>query len=104
MTRAWELLIGAFVDVVPRGQTENFCGERSEKDWRKNRAGILGLVGIVFIALPYFLYDNHTATPGKSVLIPTIGAALVLNYASGDNFVGKLAECFTAEMDRFAEL
>jgi len=90
MTRAWELLIGAFVAVLPRSQTENFCGERSEKDWRKIRAGILGLVGIVFIALPYFLYDNHTATPGKSVLIPTIGAALVLNYASGDNFVGKL--------------
>jgi len=90
MTRAWELLIGAFVAVLPRSQTENFCGERSNKDWRKIRAGILGLIGIVFIALPYFLYDNHTATPGKSVLIPTIGAALVLNYASGDNFVGKL--------------
>ncbi len=90
MTRAWELLIGAFVAVLPRRQIESFRGEISKKDWRKVSAEILGLIGIVFIALPYFLYDNHTATPGKSVLIPTIGAALVLYYASGDNFVGRL--------------
>lgn len=90
MTRAWELLIGAFVAVLPPSQTEESHGQSSTKKSRNIKSGILGLIGIVLIALPYFLYDNHTATPGKSVLIPTIGAALVLYYASGNNFVGRL--------------
>ena len=89
-TRSWEILIGAFIAVLPRNQNDGLDLEDSKMGIRRIRNEVLGLIGISCVLFSYIIYDNHTPTPSKSSLIPTIGAALILNYVRSDNLVGRL--------------
>jgi peptidoglycan/LPS O-acetylase OafA/YrhL len=77
-TRAFELLIGALVAVIPRVQ----LGARAA-----NGATLLGLV---LIMVPAFTYSKETLFPGFSALVPCLGAALILAFANHQNdWVGR---------------
>ncbi len=81
-TRAWELLIGAFTAIY-------FTTDINQRVAGPVRqAG--SLAGLALIALALFAYDKHTPFPGVYALAPTVGAALVILYATPATWVGRL--------------
>lgn len=80
-TRGWELLIGAFAAVyLSQGNREEFSKGLSEF------AGWLG-VGLILYAI--FAYSKATPFPGFYALIPTIGAVLIILFATIHTTVGR---------------
>tara|TARA_B110001469_G_scaffold91958_1_gene87472 strand:- start:12567 stop:14552 length:1986 start_codon:yes stop_codon:yes gene_type:complete len=67
-TRAWELLCGAFVAVVPLSWMPKSRSLREGLSW-------LGFLGIL---LPCFLYDKGTQFPAAAAIPPCLGAALLI--------------------------
>jgi peptidoglycan/LPS O-acetylase OafA/YrhL len=66
-TRAWELLIGCMLAVLP-------CKYKSVP----RRDGAIALAGLSAIILPLFLYDSRTLFPGLAAIPPVFGAAAVI--------------------------
>lgn len=78
-TRAWELMVGAFVAAIPRRQIRT--------QWVSETAGLSGLALILYSIV---FYTFETRFPGLAALPPCLGAALVI--FSGDakpTFVGR---------------
>ena len=81
-TRVWELLIGAFIAYY-----------FANKDLNKlnNNIGQIGsLIGFLLIMYSTFAYDNQTPFPSVYTLAPTLGAALIIIFATHITVVGKL--------------
>ncbi len=76
--RTWELLLGSLValNVFP------IVCSKGVKNW-------LSIMGLVFILLSIFMFDESTAFPGLAALLPTVGAALIL-YAGTQGVEGQL--------------
>jgi peptidoglycan/LPS O-acetylase OafA/YrhL len=78
-TRAFELLIGALVAVMPRVQ----MGARA--------ANGVTLLGFVLVIVPGVAYSKETLFPGLSALVPCLGAALIIAFANHqNNWVGRI--------------
>ena len=81
--RFWESLIGAllafsdFRTVVPRR-------------WRSVANNTASLLGLCLIAVACFVYDTKTPFPSLYALVPTLGAALVIGFASPKTLVARL--------------
>jgi peptidoglycan/LPS O-acetylase OafA/YrhL len=67
-TRAWELLIGSSLAVLPATSSE---GHRLLREM----TSCIGLLGIL---MPCFVYSNTTSFPGLAALPPCLGAALIV--------------------------
>ncbi len=67
-TRAWELLCGSMLAVLP----SSFWTERQ---WVNQVAASLGGLGIL---LPVFFYSHSTTFPGIAALPPCLGAVLLI--------------------------
>ena len=82
-TRGWELLIGALAAfyLLPRGN------EPVTNLPLYQAASLLGLLMIIYSV---FAFDKFTSFPGLSALPPTIGALLIVLFATPATFVGKL--------------
>ena len=81
-TRGWELLIGAFVAFYfTSGQVRTFSRPTSE---------LGSLAGLALLAYAIFAFDKQTPFPSLYTLAPTVGAALIILFASPQNTVGKL--------------
>ena len=77
-TRAWELLLGSLLAVLPAAVVVRSVAQRE----------ILCVVGLAGIFLPVFLYGEQTPFPGLTALPPCLGtAALILanNPSSRDS-------------------
>jgi peptidoglycan/LPS O-acetylase OafA/YrhL len=70
-TRAWELLIGALLVLLPLVPMSNLL----------LREG-LALVGLAMIALAIITYSDATPFPGLAALLPTLGAAIIIYTGS----------------------
>ena len=70
-SRAWEILLGAYIWHVSSYQ-------KNYESIRKPVSEALGLCGLAFILAPIFLYTPQTKFPGISALVPCAGAALLL--------------------------
>ncbi|MFT3718169.1 acyltransferase family protein [Pseudorhodoferax sp.] len=81
-TRCWELLIGSFVA---------FYLARAEK-WvpKPPVAEVLAWVGLVMLVSSIFLFDSTIPFPSAYTLLPTVGTALIILFASQGTTVGKL--------------
>ena len=81
-TRGWELLIGASLAFY----------FSVDKRWSptKTIAEIGGAVGLVMIVYSVFAFDLKTPSPSFFILIPTIGAALVILFATPNTYAGDL--------------
>ncbi|ABC31630.1 predicted acyltransferase [Hahella chejuensis KCTC 2396] len=79
-TRGWELLIGVF------------CAFYMRRDRGVQTAFQQGfsLLGILLIVAPLFLFDSTTPTPSLYTLVPTIGTALVIVFASEGTVAWKI--------------
>lgn len=80
-TRVWELLLGAFVALGLCSNVITLKGIYRE---------VLSFVGIFLIVLAVFTYDKLTPFPGLYALLPTIGAALIISFASKTTSIGRL--------------
>ena len=80
--RGWELLSGAFVAFyLSKGRAAVF-------EQRVNEAG--AVLGAALILYSIFYFDETTAFPGANALVPTLGAALIIIFATETTRVGKL--------------
>lgn len=77
--RAWELLLGVLLALLPRPAAR---AGRS--------ASWLAAMGLVLVGAAIVRFDRHTPHPGVYTLVPTLGAALLIRYASPANPVGRL--------------
>jgi peptidoglycan/LPS O-acetylase OafA/YrhL len=81
-TRAWELLIGAFTAIY-------FTTSINARvtDAARQAGSLAGFALIVFALLAY---DKNTPFPSVYALAPTVGAALIILYATPATWVGRL--------------
>jgi len=81
-TRGWELLIGGFIAFYfSTGKTQG-------TNISINNLG--SLAGLLLLTYSVFVFDSKTPFPSLYSLVPTIGAALIIFYASPSTFVGKI--------------
>jgi peptidoglycan/LPS O-acetylase OafA/YrhL len=79
-TRAWELLIGALLVLLPLAPMSNSL----------LREG-MALLGLGMIVLAIIAYSDATPFPGLAALLPTLGAALIIYTGSGHrSLVGRV--------------
>ena len=81
-TRAWELSIGAFLAFHATSG-----GRQARPQWADELGGALGLLLLLYAV---FSFDEATPFPGVHALVPTLGAALLILFASRDTVVGRL--------------
>lgn len=82
-SRAWELAIGALVGFVMFARSL----DTRISPTVGQLASSLGLGLIVFSIL---FFNEATPFPGLLAMVPTLGTALIICFANGDNFVGRL--------------
>lgn len=79
--RAWELLAGAVLALLPGGS-------RGHSQWSLQLAATLGIAAIL---LPVFFYDSDTPFPGLAALPAVLGTALLIwANGAGDTWVRRL--------------
>jgi peptidoglycan/LPS O-acetylase OafA/YrhL len=79
--RFWELSVGAFVA---------FCGARSdtrENHWFSSETG--SLCGFILIFSAYLNYSSITPFPSFYAVVPTLGSALIIVFATPATMVGR---------------
>ncbi len=79
--RAWELLCGAMLAVLPDSQHK----------WPPVAYQLVSLVGLAAVLLAIFGFDQYTPFPGWAALLPVLGATAML-WANGQapTLVGRL--------------
>lgn len=80
-SRAWELLAGSFAAF--------YLSKANRKEFSKTYGEVGGLLGILLICYAVFAFNKTTPFPGTYALFPTLGAVLVVLYASQQTTVGK---------------
>lgn len=81
-TRAWELLIGAFVAF--------YYSEHNIKKHRYWVSELGSMIGFTLIVYATFGYSERTPFPSLYTFAPTIGAALIIVFATNKTLIGKL--------------
>lgn len=79
-TRAWELLVGSLVafHLTRPNAALRQHGKRLHQ--------VLSLAGIAMILCAIFAFDEHTPFPSHFALLPTVGTALIILYATAGTF------------------
>ncbi|MDX6254029.1 MAG: hypothetical protein QOJ11_363 [Frankiales bacterium] len=67
-TRAWELALGAFVAITVPVWTKMPPAFASQMSW----------LGLILIGISIFTFGSSTVYPGSAVILPVVGAALVI--------------------------
>jgi peptidoglycan/LPS O-acetylase OafA/YrhL len=80
-TRVWELLIGAFASF--------YLSQTNRKDFGKGLSEVAGWFGVALIMYAVFAYSKATPFPGFYALVPTMGAVLIILFATQQTTVGK---------------
>ena len=79
--RAWELLIGAFAAF--------YLSKDNRKEFDKATGEVGGWLGVALILYAMFTYSETTPFPGLYALVPTLGAVLIILFATNQTTVGK---------------
>lgn len=80
-TRAWELLCGAMLAVLP-------ASRQAVRPWFYQAVGVAGLIAVL---VAVFTFDRATVFPGWAALLPVLGAtALIWSGGQGSTWVGQL--------------
>ena len=80
-TRIWELLIGALIAIYLKRSI-------SSKNDLVDQIG--SFAGLLLITMSVFLYTDKTPFPGIFALVPTVGAGLIIIFATDKTLIGKL--------------
>ena len=79
--RGWELVIGAF--------SAFYLSKAYHRDFSKGLSEIGGWLGVALILYAVFAYDKATPFPGFNALVPTVGAVLIIFFATQQTTIGK---------------
>ncbi len=82
-TRAFEILIGALISLYISSKSNVISATHSV-------AQSLSLAGFILMLYAIFAFNKNTPSPSLYMLIPTIGAGLVIAFANDKNLVGRL--------------
>jgi peptidoglycan/LPS O-acetylase OafA/YrhL len=86
-TRAWELILGSFIALIPNSL--NSCATNAGRNrFSLNQYG--SLFGLLLIAFSVIYFNRETPHPSIYTLIPTVGAACVIVFATPITLVGRL--------------
>lgn len=80
-TRAWELMIGAFA-ALHLSRVDHAGGGRGTHE-------IGGWLGIALIGYAVLVYSEATPVPGFYALVPTVGAVLIILFATQQTTAGR---------------
>lgn len=83
--RTWELLIGACAGFYLHGKAQ-----LHQMQSNSFLSQLLGLLGITLIVYPIFTLSDHSNSFRLYALAPTIGAALIILFATANTLAGKL--------------
>ena len=87
-SRAWELLCGSFAAAACHAGVSTRVAPQTASGRPAHRGlAALGLLGIV---CAIGMYDRYTPSPSVWLLLPTLGAALVLVFGDARSGVGRL--------------
>jgi peptidoglycan/LPS O-acetylase OafA/YrhL len=82
-TRGWELLVGGFIAF--------FHFAKDETSTLNGRVGELAsIAGMALIAYAVFAFDKNTPFPSVYTLVPTLGTALLILFATQKTVFGRL--------------
>lgn len=81
LTRCWELLVGTFIAV--------YLSKSNHKEFGKATGEAGGWAGIGLIFYAVFTYNKATPFPGIYALAPTLGAALIILFATKQTTAAK---------------
>ncbi len=81
--RVWELMMGALLALAPKPAPF----DRMLSRWMSEA---LAAGGLLMIAASLLIYDDTTRVPSTYMLLPTLGALLLLAFASERNLMGRL--------------
>jgi peptidoglycan/LPS O-acetylase OafA/YrhL len=81
-TRGWELLIGAFIAF--------YYSRHNIKKHNDTIEQLGSLFGLLLIVYSVFAYNDKTPFPSIYTLVPTLGAALIIIFATHKTVVGQL--------------
>ena len=80
-SRFWELAVGSMLAY-------------RELNYRKIEEGVatkaLPMIGLYLVAYSILFFDGNTPHPSFNTLIPIIGVALIIGFASKDELVGRV--------------
>ena len=81
-TRVWELLSGGLMAF--------YMSSQRNQPFNKTHRELGGMLGLVLIIYSVLFFDKRTPFPGLYALVPTLGAMLIILYASKENITGRL--------------
>lgn len=82
-TRAWELLSGSLLAFAI------FSKGPKLRQW-VGVGAVLGVVGLLLIVVPIFVFGESTRFPGRNALPPVVGTVLVIAFAWPETWVGRM--------------
>lgn len=85
-TRFWELAAGAILGILTIDENKQL----SKIKEKQPASEILSVIGLILIISGVFIIKKETPFPNYYALFPVIGTALVIAFASKENFTGKL--------------
>jgi peptidoglycan/LPS O-acetylase OafA/YrhL len=85
-SRAWELVTGALCALYLPASLRQPAHDRHTAVLRECGA----LAGLTMILIAVFLFGKETPFPGLWALVPTVGAAMIIAFASPGTAVGRL--------------
>ena len=81
-TRGWELLIGSLIAF--------YFFERKEIFLNKTASQCFSFLGLICILYSFVAFSKNTPFPSLFALVPTIGTALIILFATPKTLVGKI--------------
>lgn len=79
-TRAWEMLCGAMLAVLPSSRRVRPCHYQ-----------VVAVAGLIAIFTAIFTFDRNTSFPGWAAVVPVLGAAaLIWSGGQGPTYVGQV--------------
>jgi peptidoglycan/LPS O-acetylase OafA/YrhL len=81
-TRFWELLIGSFIAF--------YFASKQFSPHSLKLSNVASLVGLLTILYAMFKFDKFTPFPSLYALIPALGSALIVVFATPQTIIGKL--------------
>ncbi len=88
-TRAWEILIGALVGFNAFRTSTDIPPPAAHSQSSVVRQ-VLGILGLMLCAYGVLAFDARTPYPSVYTLVPTIGTACIILFATQETLVGKL--------------
>ena len=81
-SRIWELAIGVLIGFYFAGKQEIIVTSSVRQ--------VLSWIGVLLIFYAVFVFSKSTPFPGLYALVPTIGTALIILFATPDTIAGKI--------------